>query len=747
MGNTDHSDLLQHNAKLLTTLLEVSNLVSSTMDLQPLLEAILDKLRSIIEYSNAKIFIVSGNQIKVIAHKSVLAQGEEDSYPFPLGRRLALEKKPTVIDDIYADNELANTFRNHMTKYMDSIFSGIHCWMSLPMVAKDKVIGILTLDHSMAGYYKPHHVELGSAFANQAAIEYENAKLYNETVKKADEIKTMFNIQQAITSRLELDAVLKLIAGEARRLSNANSTAVFLVSEEELVLSVFTGEHHNDLIGLRLAVNESAIGECLLRKESVILNHSMPEHKPDHELIKKTGMHTCLCIPLIAGTKAVGVIAAFSRHDGEFDDEDERIFNMFAPIAVIGIENARLYLEEKRRHLEDQQRRHVAESLRDILAVLNSNRSLEEILDFIIKEAARLLHTDTAALYRLCSDKTTLLLEAASGLPHLTPGFTTANIGAEFLSNAFREYKPTVISDLKDLDLKSGVTKEAKDHLNWICSNCSGLVTVPLICNDEVYGGIVLYMKRDEEHHEHSITKEDIDLAMTFADQAALAIDNTRLRKQAEEMAVAAERNRLARDLHDAVTQTLFSASLIAEVLPRIWERNREDGLKRLDELRQLTRGALAEMRTLLFELRPATLVEAPMEELLRQLSEAVTGHARIPVTLDINGSAKLPTDVKLAFYRIAQEALNNISKHSGAQKAELKYQIIDGQQPEIISARMIVADDGRGFDPGSVTSEHFGLGIMRERAETTGARLKIESEAGKGTILSVEWTGNRQIV
>ena len=138
--------------------------------------------------------------------------------------------------------------------------------------------------------------------------------------------------------------------------------------------------------------------------------------------------------------------------------------------------------------------------------------------------------------------------------------------------------------------------------------------------------------------------------------------------QQLKEKTAEEERIRLARDLHDAVSQTLFSTSLIAEVLPRLWERNKEEGLKKLEEVRQLTRGALAEMRTLLFELRPAALADAELSDLLRQLAESVIGRARVPVTLEVEGTCAIPPDVKIAFYRIAQEALNNIAKHSGSQ-------------------------------------------------------------------------------
>lgn len=743
MNKTGCKDVLQHDSKLLTTLLDVSNLVSSTMELRALLEAILDKLRTIIEYSNAKIFISEGEYGRVIAHRSVLKPSQEASYTLPLGRDMLLGREPMVIDDIRSDSALAVTFRKNMHEYMDTVFGETRCWMSLPMVFKDSVIGILTLDHNEAGYYKAHHVELGTAFANQAAIEYMNASLYNETAKKADEIKTLFSIQQAITSRLELDSALRLIAGEAKRLTYSNSTAVFLVEGEDLVLSIYAGDDLEGLTGLKIPIRGSAMGESLHLRESVIMKRSQLEMMPENILIDATAMSTCMLVPLLAGSRPVGVIAAFSRSVSEFDSEDERIFNMFAPSAVIGIENARLYQEEKRRLQENEQRRLVAEGLKDILRALNSNRSLEDILGFIIKEASRLLHTDAAALFRLDASKSGLNLVASCGLPHFNEIDSEVDVGADILKKAFIERRPLVKTDMRDIVLPQDAHPLMEVHFKWIRDNCSSMMAVPLVCKDEVYGGIILYF-----HHERSgdraSLREDISLAMTFADQAALAIDNTRLKKQAEETAVIAERNRLARDLHDAVTQTLFSASLIAEVVPRIWNRSHEEGMKRLNELKQLTRGALAEMRTLLFELRPATLEEAPLEELLKQLSEAVTGRARIPVKLDFKGTSKLPADVKIVFYRVAQEALNNISKHSGAKNAVLELNINEDKQLDIIVASLNVTDDGNGFDPGKVTSGHFGLSIMKERAETVGAVLKVRSEMGQGTAVELQWVGNK---
>ncbi len=208
------------------------------------------------------------------------------------------------------------------------------------------------------------------------------------------------------------------------------------------------------------------------------------------------------------------------------------------------------------------------------------------------------------------------------------------------------------------------------------------------------------------------------------------------LADKAAEAAVVAERTRLARDLHDAVTQTLFSASLIAEVLPDLWKINQPEAFRRLDELRQLTRGALAEMRTLLVELRPNALVEIPLPDLLKQLCELLIGRARLPIHLDVEGKGKLPPNVQVGLYRITQEALNNVIKHAKATQVVVTLRMND-------NVRLVVVDNGCGFDPVKVPPDHLGLKIMSERAEAFGASCSIYSEPGEGTQVSIIWQGN----
>jgi len=260
------------------------------------------------------------------------------------------------------------------------------------------------------------------------------------------------------------------------------------------------------------------------------------------------------------------------------------------------------------------------------------------------------------------------------------------------------------------------------------------VIAIPLMSKGRLVGSLNLSTNQSRAY-----PAEQIALLKSIGQQIGVAMENARLYEQAEQAAITAERSRLARELHDAVTQTLFSANLIADVLPRIWKRNPEEGMQNLEELRQLTRGALAEMRTLLLEMRPESLERSDIKSLLSQLADAFIGRVRVPINLVIQGDCELTHDVKIVFYRVAQEALNNIAKHSGARQVDLELACQPGQM------NMIIKDDGLGFDHRTISSDHLGIAIMRERANSIGADLKIESQIGQGTSIELTWRSTRR--
>jgi signal transduction histidine kinase/streptogramin lyase len=392
-------------------------------------------------------------------------------------------------------------------------------------------------------------------------------------------------------------------------------------------------------------------------------------------------------------------------------------------IVSIEVQNRALEKLVSERTQEIERRREVAEGLREIITILNTNRTLKDSLDAIILQITRLMEARGVIIFRCGIDYFPIVL-ASNMVEISSPSGEKAipPLPDWVTSPVLQEQKLTLVN----LDEFAQLHPEVKQS---VFGRYKTLLAVPLVMNDKIDGGLVLLY-----NHPRVLGEEDLKIAVNFADHAALAIANAELRSQAEEIAVSAERSRLARDLHDAVTQTLFATSLIAEILPRLWDRNPEAGKQKIAEIRELTRGALAEMRTLLMELRPTALEDVPLPELLQQLSEAFTGRARIPVTQDVCRTIVLPSQVKIGFYRIAQETLNNIQKHSRATQVAIQLQEMDGQ------VMLCIVDNGIGFTPGNSSPDHFGLGIMEERAQNIGARFIITSRAGEGTKISVFW-------
>jgi nitrate/nitrite-specific signal transduction histidine kinase len=257
---------------------------------------------------------------------------------------------------------------------------------------------------------------------------------------------------------------------------------------------------------------------------------------------------------------------------------------------------------------------------------------------------------------------------------------------------------------------------------------CSELV-VPLRASNTVLGVLDV-----QSECQQPFTEIDRTVLESLAAQAAIAIENIRLAERSRQMAVLEERTRIARDLHDAVSQTLWTAGLTAEILPDLWRTNRVEGRRSLLRLQQLTRGALAELRMLLLELRPAALAGADLGELLRQLADGTASRKKLRMIVRADGPTDLPVDVKIGFYRIAQEALANVVKHAQATQVQL---LLETQG---CAVRLRIEDNGRACPPAGARPGGLGMGIMRERAEALGAALAVNSVEGGGQWVEVSW-------
>jgi PAS domain S-box-containing protein len=205
------------------------------------------------------------------------------------------------------------------------------------------------------------------------------------------------------------------------------------------------------------------------------------------------------------------------------------------------------------------------------------------------------------------------------------------------------------------------------------------------------------------------------------------------LRRQAAELASSQERAHLARELHDSVTQALFSMTLVTRTTELLVDRNPAAAKEKLGSLRDLQREALAEMRALIFELRPGNIEQDGLLPALKTHTAALQGRIGLPIVVTSNLAERLPIGLEEVVYRISQEALHNIVKHAAAHQVTLAIEVAEGT-----GLRLRIVDDGKGFDAAAVPDGHLGLAGMRARAEKIGATFSVISGPGSGTTIEV---------
>lgn len=377
----------------------------------------------------------------------------------------------------------------------------------------------------------------------------------------------------------------------------------------------------------------------------------------------------------------------------------------------------------KQLHHREKADRILAEALYDTAIALTSTLDLSEVLDRILINMDQVIPHDAADIMLVENDIAHIARSrgyAQHGLEETVSALRFSVENTPTLRNMAQTRKPIIIDDMQAYSdwLKL-------PHESWL----RAYVGVPIEWQEEIIGFLNVVSAVPNFFNE-----QHLEWLKAFAAQAAVALHNAQLHEKASELAKADERHRLARELHDSVNQMLFSSSMIAEALQSVPDADNTIVMEHLQHLERLNRGALAEMRLLLQELRPENLVEMNLEMQLRRLVDAIKGREKIEVSVKIKEAPALPPDVRLAYYRIAQEALNNIIKHAKATHVDVIY------QQEHHTARMTIADNGGGFDPEEITNG-MGLSSMIERAENVGAKIQIESQNGSGTAITVTWS------
>lgn len=364
--------------------------------------------------------------------------------------------------------------------------------------------------------------------------------------------------------------------------------------------------------------------------------------------------------------------------------------------------------------------------LQMLTAALSASLTVEEVAQVFIEKGFPILGAQRGAI-ALIDAHHKLEIVGQYDMPSvLIETYQSAGLDGTPLGDAIRTQEPLWIENLETYQkLYPQLENQVSD-----AAQSQAVVSLPLIVDKRTIGGITIRFRYGQHWDEDWRA-----FMLSLARQCAQAMERAQLHRQSQLAAAVEERQRLARELHDAVSQTLFSATIIAEALPNSWQRNPVRGAEQLNLLITLNRAAMSEMRTLLLELRPEALIKTSLAILLQHLVEAAKARKVVQAALIIEGeeSVILPPAAHIALYRIAQESINNIIKHSEATEFSIRL------QTNVAEVGLHIRDNGQGFDLNSTTAG-LGLNNIRERAESINATLNVQSQPELGTAIDVLW-------
>lgn len=746
-ATADLETLLKRQQQLLRqreSLRTVIESISGELELRPLLTQIVQHACELIGADRGTIGLVDEVcgvvRTEAVHHMPPEELGAEMGPGMGLAGKVLETQEPLVLNH-YGELETPM----HANLIQDAV-------IGLPIFWGGRMIGFFGIGADPPRRFDDQDVEMLKLFARHAAVAIENARLYESEKRRAARLATVNRMGKLIASRLSLDELLETAVSALGELLHYSHVALLLVDRHDpqtLVLAVRSGMYATAVRGeYRQRIDEGIVGAAATSRRPVLV----ADVRQDPRYIPVPGQEDIrseIAVPLLAGNELAGVLNVES--DQPFSREDMADLELVADQLGVAIANARLFEDTQQALAETQ-------LLYETSRRISSAISVDDVIRAYLEQVGtRGRYMCSVVLYDFdeWGQKTAVVLRGRwtpqEGLqlgeerfpytydaldPPLDAGQTI------IIRDVFSD--PRVSEGLREIQRKSGRP---------------ALVMIPLMAHGERFGLVILTYPTVWDWPEadlwpYQVTAAQLASAIYTRQQQAL------LYRRGQEVAVLRERQRLARELHDSVTQLIFSMTLIAQSIAPAWKRDPEEGQQRVSRLLELSQDALAEMRALLFELRTPDVPSDDMEEvghipgivrlkrdgLVQALERHVQGIVRDGLEVEFKAPVyrPLPLDCEIALYRITQEALNNVVKHAEAQRVSVEMT----ERNDAIS--LTISDDGVGFIVGERGRKqqdgrfnrpmHTGLGLrtMRERVEALGGSLNIQSAPGKGTRVQV---------
>jgi signal transduction histidine kinase/ligand-binding sensor protein len=578
----------------------------------------------------------------------------------------------------------------------------------VPIISEERLLVIMEAQAHLAQTLATMGLERVQLLETSAAL---NADL----VKAQQHIALMLHTAQTASSSLEPTQVLERVADAMVTAVGVPYCGIYLMDAERGVLVPHAVRGPLTEAGLAVLCGwpldpavDSLAGEALQRQAPAVWYDAETDPRISRETVQAWNAKSVLAVPIRVSEQVLGVAILSTSSDYRHftSDEIELVWGIANSVAL-AVDNARLYEETRRRLAESQ-------GLQRVAAALLHQVSLEEVLEIVCTEAQQLTGATGSAVLLLEDE----WLRVAHRTGTVSASFNRVPVEGSFAGIAVRRDEPFLTND---------PAGEAFEYFGD--ERPTAFLAMPLHANGNVIGVLEVVGKPG------GFAKDDVRIVSLFADQAAINIEHARLNQQAGQLAVLEERQRLARELHDSVVQSLYSMTLYADAAALAFVAGKQDvAVNHLQELRDTARGAMHDMRLLIFELHPPALEQEGLVAALQVRLAAVEARAGLQTELDVEGERRLPIVIEQELYRIAQEALNNVMKHARAQHVIVRLEFTD------TTIRLQVRDDGIGFDPLTARNAGgVGLRSIEERAAKVGGQVTLESSPGAGTTVTVE--------
>ncbi len=658
-------------------LLQINERLLSTLEPASVLELIADGLKSVVWFDYLGVYRVDHEEGLL---RPVLARDRNAEavlgYPIPRGEGVTWwsveHREPVLLNDALSDPRV---IRIPGTPDEEEAI------IIVPLVSGDEVIGAMNIARRGAAEvaFTDADFELAQLFAGQVAIAITNARLVEQLRERADAQRSLAEIAAQIAALHDPTTVIQRAVADAARLLRADRAQVNLALDDGAYLdrpiaAAPTPPSPDDVrVPIGSGIAGMAAAEKRVRWTGDYLGDEAFPHDEGDARIEAQDIHSMMAAPLLGPDRLLGTITVQSTERNAFGPDDAALLKLLADQAAIALINARLYAEVQE---SERRYRHLVDNSPDIVWSVDAEGRFTFLSDAL-------------------ESRTGWKPEQLLGKP-FTSLASPESLGAA--TEAWEELRRDPNHEQRirlDLPLPDGQIAQTEVAL-------TGTVV------DGRFAGA------------HGSVRD-------ISERERLEGD---LRRQAAELAAGQERAHLARELHDSVTQALFSMGLTLRTLELLLGTDTDAAREKVGELRELQKDALAEMRTLIFELRPSSLESDGLVQALRTHATAVQRRTGLIIVVDAAPIDRLTLPAEEALYRIGQEAIHNIVKHANASNATIRI-ARDGDH-----VRLSVTDDGVGFDPDSVPRGHLGLIGMRQRIELVGGELRVESRAGHGTTI-----------